>query len=298
MTYYIANHNAMTMVKVLDTNLLRTFVAISDCGGFGRAGERLNFAQPTISLHIKRLEEHLDTKLFRRDGRRMVITEDGHKLLRYARRILTLNEEVWSSVGPSGVSGSVRIGIIQDLTEEMLSDLIRDFARDYPSVRLEMMVANTAELEEGLKTGKLDIAIMTGTESAQTPLFRREPLVWIGSERFDLRDQEVIPLVLCSSPCGLRDMALSLLEANDVKWRLAFSSPSLSGVKSAVQAGLGITLRGVSTLEPGLVRLDDAFGLPALPQFEIVVKKSPQSEDTPAINAMKDLVTAFATQNV
>jgi len=286
------------MARILDSNLLRTFVAISDYGGFGRASERLHFAQPTISLHIKRLEEQLDTKLFRRDGRRMVVTEDGQKLLRYARRILTLNEEVWSTVGPSGVTGLVRFGIIQDLTEELLSDLIRDFSRDYPSVRLEVIVTNTAELEEGLKSGKLDIVILAGTESAQTPLFRREPLVWIGSEHFDWRDQETVPLVLCSSPCGLREMALSLLEASDVKWRLAFTSPSLPGVKAAVHAGLGVTLRGSSALEPGLVRLADASGLPALPQFEMVVKKSPHSEDTPAINAMEDFVSTFATQSV
>ena len=83
-----------------------------------------------------------------------------------------------------------------------------------------------------------------------------------------------------------------------MKWRLAFTSPSLSGVKAAVHAGLGVTLRGVSALEPGLVRLADAYGLPALPQLEIVVKKSPHPEDTPATNAMEDLVSTFATQNV
>ena len=285
------------MARIIDTNLLRSFVAICDCGGFGRASERLHFAQPTISLHMKRLEEHLETKLFRREGRKMDVTEDGHKLLRYARRILTLNEEVFSSVGPSGITGSVRLGTIQDLTEELLSDLIRDFYRDYPGVQLEVNVANTAELEEGLKTGSLDIAIMAGSESAQTPLFRREPIVWIGNEYFDWRDQETIPLVLCSSPCGLREMALSLLEASGVKWRLVFTSPSLSGVKAAVHAGLGVTLRGASALEPGLVRLDDLSRLPALPQFDIVVQKSPHAEGSPAIHAMEELVSTLSSQN-
>ncbi len=288
----------MRMARILDTNLLRTFVTITDCGGFGRASERLNFAQPTISLHIKRLEDQLGKKLFRRDGRNMVVTEDGHRLLRYARRILTLNEEAWSSVGPSGVSGEVRLGIIQDLNNELLADMFGNFSHHYPSVRLNVIVANTVELEAYIGSGKIDIAIMAGRASKQATLFAREPLVWIGSERLDLNLQDAIPLVLCSPPCGIRELAISLLEANQLAWRLAFTSPSLAGVKAAVRAGLGITLRGTSALEPGLIRLGNPSGLPVLPPFEVIVKRSPRCEDAPAINALEDLVVTFATQSL
>lgn len=291
-----AYRNVLAMNRNIETNLLRTFVTIADLGGVGRASERLHLAQPTVSLHIKRLEEQLDTKLFRREARGMTLTEQGHKLLRYARRILSLNDEALKSVGPSGLTGEVRFGVIQDLAETVLSDMVETFSREYPAVQLDLVVANSVEMESDLATGKLDIAVLAGDDSDQASPFMREPMVWIGSDRLSLEGQDMIPLVLCSAPCGIRQIAISLLEERNVPWRVAFISPSLQGVKAAVRAGYGVTLRGKSALGVGLKMLDQKDRLPTPPEFTTVVKRSPHSNGVLAVDEVERVINAFAPE--
>jgi DNA-binding transcriptional LysR family regulator len=240
------------MRRALDTTLLQTLVAIADNGGFARAGERVNLSQPTVSQQMRRLEEQVGVALFVRKGRAMALTEEGLSLLRYARRILALSDEALSEIAGVDISGPVRLGAIQDLTEDLLSEVLARFSRSHPRVRLEVTVGNSQELGAGLEAGRLDLALLAGTPSQRTPLFRREQLVWIGRDDGLVPPDGVIPLVLCAEPCRLRDTAIALLDAGGQPWRLAFSSPSLPGVKAAVRAGLGITLRGTSLLGPGL----------------------------------------------
>ena len=139
--------------------------------------------------------------------------------------------------------------MIQDLTEELLAELLGKFTRSYPTARLEVTVGNSGELREALDDGKLDLAVLAGRPSRRTPLFLREQLIWIGSKDCTLRMDEPIPLVLCTEPCRLRERAIAVLDKSRLAWRMAFSSPSLPGIKAAVRVGLGVTLRGVGFLD-------------------------------------------------
>jgi DNA-binding transcriptional LysR family regulator len=172
----------MMRPRNLDTGVLRTFVAIADHGGFARAGTSVHLSQPTVSLQMKRLEEQIGAKLFKRNGRALVLTEDGHRLLHYARRMLALNDEAWSTLATSEIAGSVRFGMIQDLTEEVLTDIVGKFSAEHPGVRLEVMVGNSTDLASALAKGALDVALLAGKPDRVTPLFRREKLVWIANK--------------------------------------------------------------------------------------------------------------------
>ncbi len=79
---------------MLDLDLLHSFVSVVDAGGFTRAGERVHRSQSTVSQQIRKLEETLECALFVRDGRQVHLTEDGERLLGYARRMLALSTEV------------------------------------------------------------------------------------------------------------------------------------------------------------------------------------------------------------
>jgi DNA-binding transcriptional LysR family regulator len=278
----------MMTPRNLDTGLLRTFVAIADHGGFSRAGARVHLSQPTVSLQIKRLEEQVGAKLFRRSGRELVLTEDGHGLLHYARRILALNDEAWSALATTGIAGSVRLGMIQDLTEEILAEIVGKFSREHPRVRLEVVVGNSTDLAFAFAKGTLDVALLAGKPSDATPLFRSEKLVWIAGKNTAIPKDDPVPLVLCTMPCGIRERAIDLLEKAQIPWRLTFSSPSLSGLKAAVRAGLGITLRGESFLDRGLVRLSGGPKLPEAPPLQIVCAIAPQS--SPAAMALAQYI--------
>src|SRR5437879_12063849 len=84
---------------MLDLDLLRSFVSVVDAGGFTRAGERVHRTQSTVSQQIRRLEEVFGRPLLHRDGKRVTTTEEGERLLSYARRILALAEEARDEIG-------------------------------------------------------------------------------------------------------------------------------------------------------------------------------------------------------
>ena len=192
------------MPHPLDTSLLRTLVAIADHGSFAHAGHHVNLSQSTVSLQMKRLEEQVATVLFIRHGRRMVLTEEGLSLVRYARRILALDHEAQAALAGAQFVGPVRLGMIQDLTEELLSEILAQFARSNPGVRLEIKVSNSQDLNDALVSGQLDLALVAGQQSRATPLFRREKLLWIGSDSLAKPSEAPVPLAVCSEPCGVR----------------------------------------------------------------------------------------------
>ena len=289
-----AKHKVFFMNRNIDTTLLRTFVTTADLGGVRRASERLHLAQPTVSLQIKRLEDQLDTKLFRREGRSLAITEQGQKLLHYARRILSLNDEVLKSVGPSGLVGEVRFGIVQDHADGVLPEIVEALSREHPAVQLNLVIANSAEMHRDLATGKLDIAVLADDDGSQLPTFMSEPMVWIGSDWLSLDEVETVPLVLCHAPCGIREIAISLLEDGDIPWRMAFVSPSLQGVKAAVRAGYGITLRGQSAVTDGLTVIEQTPDLATPPHFKTYIGRSPHSRDDPAVDCVERVINELA----
>jgi DNA-binding transcriptional LysR family regulator len=186
--------------------------------------------------------------------------------------------------------GPVRFGMIQDLADEVLTEIVTKFSRGHPRVRLELTVGNSVELASALAAGTLEGALLAGKPDDGTPLFRRERLVWIASQATAISEDGPVPLVLCTVPCGLRKTAIDLLEKAGIPWRLAFSSPSIAGVKAAVRAGLGITLRGTSFLDLGLVAFKGRPKLPNPPKLDIVLATSPQA--APATRAFAELVRA------
>ena len=108
--HIIYSINSSQMVN-LPTELLRSYLAVIDFGGFTRAGEVIGRSQPAVSLQIKRLEKMVGYSLLRRSDRRLLPTEEGELLLRYARQILQLNDEVVKQLIRPEVSGRVRLGI-------------------------------------------------------------------------------------------------------------------------------------------------------------------------------------------
>jgi DNA-binding transcriptional LysR family regulator len=99
---------------MLHLDLLHSFVSVIDAGGFTRAGARVHRTQSTVSQQIKRLEETFRKPLLNRDGRRVTLTEEGQRLLSYARRILALAREARDVVARPESDGVVRLGITED----------------------------------------------------------------------------------------------------------------------------------------------------------------------------------------
>ena len=183
----------------IDAELLRSFVAIADHGGFTRAAEAVNRTQSAISMQMKRLEEDvLQRSVFERDGRQVKLTAEGQILLGYARRILKLHGEVLTTLREPHMVGSVRIGTPDDYVMRFLPGILSRFAQAYPLVQVEVHCEPSYQL---LQRRDLDLSIVTrepGTEIGQ--LLRQERIVWAEAQGFCPHEQEPLPLAGVGDP--------------------------------------------------------------------------------------------------
>jgi DNA-binding transcriptional LysR family regulator len=253
----------------LDMDVLRTLAVAMELGGFARAAERLGRSQSAVSLQMRKLEDRVGRPLFRRQGRGLVLTDAGDVVLDYARRILKLNDEAVAVARGISVEGSVRFGVPQDFGDTWLPAVLARFARAHPSVVIEARVDRSNKLDEHVAQGSLDLALLWGSAQvrANTVAVGRLPMAWIGLKGRGYPPGERIPLALFEQPCVFRQPGIEALERAKRPWRLAFTSPSLSGLWAATAAGLGLTVRTALGIPAPLTALDRGSGLPKLPSI-------------------------------
>src|SRR5580692_11468276 len=256
---------------MLDFELLRAFVAVAECGGFHRAAERLNLTQPTVSQQIKRLELETKRPLFRRTTRSVTLTDDGEMLLGDARRLLQLEEAARQRLGAPRLSGTVRLGAVEEIAGSLPSALAR-FAALHRGVKLEVQIGVSMELIEQLNAGRLDV-VFAGRPLGTTKgrLMWRESLVWAAADTFDLVPGAALPLALYRERSVSREVALAALQDSELTWEIVYTSPSLTGVRAAALAGLAITPLPASAVIAGLRILKVEEGLPRLPDLEFAI---------------------------
>src|SRR6201990_2794461 len=146
--------------KMLDLELLRSFVSVVDSGGFTRAGERVHRTQSTVSQQIKRLEEDVGQPLLNRSGKDVTPTEAGERLLSYARRLLSLAEEARDVLTRPGNEGAVRLGIPEDFAAYRLAKLLASCSRARPGPRLDVRANQSTYLKRDLERGEIDLALV------------------------------------------------------------------------------------------------------------------------------------------
>lgn len=251
----------------IDPTLLRALVAVHECGGFTRAGKRLNLTQSAVSHQIRRLEEQLGQPLLLRTTRRLSLTEDGQDVLQHAQQILASLDALARRFQPSRLGGVVRFGVPETFMGERLPPLLCQFSRAFPEVRLDVSVGTYLDLRKMLKAGELDLAVVLSQMGQRDSgeVLRSARFVWVAAEHFDLAPGASLPLALAPAPCVNRQLGLDALGTGAGSWHLAFSSPSQEGIRNAVLAGLGVTVQMASDLRPGLRIVDGEYGLPTLP---------------------------------
>ena len=191
------------MTALLDVDQLRTFIAIAETGSFTRAADIVHKTQSAVSMQMKRLEERLDRSIFARDGRASKLTEDGERLLDYARRIVKLNVETIAAFSDE-LTGRVRLGVPDDYADRYLPEIMARFSRAYPAIELTVICEETICLLERIKANELDLAIITNCSGSMTAEnFRQERLLWATSNRHSTHIEERLPLALGRPTCAL-----------------------------------------------------------------------------------------------
>lgn len=273
----------------LDLDLMRTFLAVVDSGGFTRATSRIGRTQSTVSLHLRRLEELAGAQLLDRNGRQVRLTEEGEVLRGYAESMIQLNDEAYARLTSPKITGAIRVGVPEDFATRQLPQVLRRFTKAHPAVGLEVRSALSAELHRALNDCDLDLVIArrhVGQEDdGATPVWR-EPLVWTQSAEHEPHLQDPMPLVMFPHGCLYRPQVVKRLEGFQRRWQIAYTSTSLAGVQAAVLAGMGVTVLAKSTLLPQFRTLGIAEGLPELPETEIAIyrRKGLSSEVADALS--------------
>ena len=280
------------MATTLDLDQLKTFVAIAESGSFTRAADLVHKTQSAVSMQMRRLEERIGKPIFIRDGRQSKLTEDGERLLGYARRIVRLSHETISAFDDTGLSGSVRLGTPDDYADRFLPEILARFANSNPRVEVSVFCEPSLTLMEMAKSGELDLAIVTACGEMPTEVLRQEPLLWVTSAAHRVEKEEIVPLALSKPPCVWRSAGLDSLTSAGRKYRVLYTSGNSTAISAAVLAGLAVTVLAESALRPGMRVLSEADGFPRLPSCEIGIIRSWNRQPSPVIDKLAEHIVS------
>ena len=277
---------------MLDTDQLRSFLAIVDSGSFTRAAERVNKTQSAVSMHVRRLEEQLGCALFVKQGRGARLTSEGEQLIEFARRIMQAEAGAMAALSRKGLKGAVRLGIPDDYAEAYLADILTRFNHRHPLVEIAVTCENSIELAALVHGGALELALVTDHDGLQGfELVREEPLCWTASSRFKVPRGEPVPLALGSSACVWRRVTDEALEGRRENVRSLFVSKNYTAIVTVVRAGLAATVLPAGMIGEGLRTLGPADGLPNLPLTRMGLIRSAGAPSEEA-KALADAVRA------
>lgn len=272
--------NANRPVLNLDLDLLRTFVAVADLNTFAAAAVAVCRTQSAVSQQMQRLEQLIGKELFARHGRNKLLTEHGIQFLGYARKILQFNDEACASLMFSDIQGTLTIGASDDTADTILPFILQRVTSVFPKLSIEVSIKRSPEMMEMLHQGKIDLVITT-ENSTEFPnvLLRSSPTLWYCSAEYQFQYGSPVPLVVLDEPSPFRTLALEKLTEAGIPWKISYVASTLSAVRAAVKAGLGITVRSVEMMTPELRVLGEEEGLPKLPDTRYYLCKNPQQNN-------------------
>jgi DNA-binding transcriptional LysR family regulator len=245
-------------------------------------------------MQMKRLEERLNKPIFARDGRASKLTEDGERLLDYARRIVKLNLEALAAFSGPELSGRVRLGVPDDYADRYLPEIMARFSRSYPGVELTVLCEPSVDLLRRIDANDLDLAIITATETQRTAeQFRQERLLWVTSVRHATHTENPLPLALGKQSCAWRRIALERLEGLGRPHRVIYTSSNAGAYVAAVLSGLAVSVVPESTLRPGMRVLTPADGFPDLPYCRIGLVRNPHESSTLADALAEHIISSL-----
>ncbi len=260
------------LVEKLDSELLRTFLAVAETGSISAGAAHIFRSQSAASLQIKRLEDRIGQPLFVRHGRGVVATAAGEELRIVAERVVWLLDEALGRLRTDAVAGTLRVGIPDEFGELILPGVLAAFSREYPQVELIVRCALSAEFPTALQRGDLDIAVYDiASPRPDQEVLIRQHAVWATSARHLAHELDPVPLALFDRDCWWRDHAVEALRRQGRNFRIAFTSESVAGVAAAIEAGIAIGLLNADALRSGLRELTETDGFERMPVSALVV---------------------------
>jgi DNA-binding transcriptional LysR family regulator len=265
-------------MRNIPTDLLRALVTVIDLKGYTRAGEQLGRAQPTVSLQLKRLQELIGVTLLERAAGVTRLTEAGEVCAAYARRILSLHDEMMHRLVAQGAGNRLRIGLPNDYADHFLPVFLGRVEAEALDMRFEVICDISVNLMRDLREGTLDLALAMAQEALPdgAVLHWPERLCWVGVAGREPKSAGQ-PLALVAAPegCTYRRAMLSALQREGRQGEIVYTTPSLTGIEAAIRAGFGITAMAERLVPSGLIALSE---MPSLPDANAGLYLNPRAQ--------------------
>lgn len=233
---------------------LHAFYTVANTANFTRAAELLGYAQSSISTQVQQLEQELNTKLFERIGKRVVLTDEGKCFFTYVKQILNLSAEAKEALSDSATpKGSITIGAPESLCSTRLPALLHEYRKRYPQVKIILKTGSYKEFHDGLKSHLIDTALFFQREIAHAELITTtlidEPMVAVARvghpleakgmlEPNDLREET---LILPECGCSYRIILENILSSSNIYLETVLEFGSVNAMMQCAISGLGIT---------------------------------------------------------
>ena len=253
---------------LMDTRQLAAFCAVVERKSFSQAAERLGVTQPAVSLQIRALEKRLGRQLLDRSGRRVEPTEAGLRLYRGAQRLLALEEQLVEEVSAAAegaLNGRLEIGASTGPGGSVLPPLLCEFQAANPGTTIGLSVFDTQTVIDLVGRRELELGVVGAARRQRSvvfePFFRDEVILVVppghrfADKEISLEELRREPLILMQEGAGVRQMIEDELRRQGMRLRdldVGLELGLQESVKTAVQAGFGVTFISSATITPDL----------------------------------------------
>ncbi|WHY59071.1 LysR family transcriptional regulator [Peribacillus simplex] len=242
---------------------LKTFVTLVEVKNFTKTAEMLLMSQPSVSLHIKKLEEEFQTKLFLRSPKFLKVTLTGEILYDRAKQMITIYEQTRQDIQEHdrSIKGELKIGASFTIGEYILPSLLIDLQEDYPELELQVVIGNTEEIVQAVRLYKVDIGLIEGqTNEKELSVhpFMQDELFIVSSNNHELANKEEVEITALHDQAwvtrevgsGTREYLNHVIRSNGLKIKSILTISSNQGIKETlIKNGLGLALLSRSVIE-------------------------------------------------
>lgn len=235
---------------------LKTLIAVVECKNFTKAGENLKLSQPSVSTHIKNLENKFGVTLIDRSIKQktIYITESGYILYNRAKEILNMLDKVEHEMKDvsDSVIGHVKIGASLTIGEHILPKFLAEFTEVYPDIDIEVFIQNTSQVSSHIKNLNYDVGLVEGTTSSShfiQKYFLMDKMILampydkkLNLDNFSLDNLQNKIWIARENGSGTREYLNMFLNSNEIVPKNIIILGSNYAVKEAVKNGLGITI--------------------------------------------------------
>ncbi|MFJ7469636.1 LysR family transcriptional regulator [Peribacillus frigoritolerans] len=242
---------------------LKTFVTLVEVKNFTKTAETLLMSQPSVSLHIKKLEEEFQTKLFLRSPKFLKVTLTGEILYDRAKQMITIYEQTKQDIQEHdrSIKGELKIGASFTIGEYILPSLLIDLQEEYPELELQVIIGNTEEIVQAVRLYKVDIGLIEGqTNEKELSVhpFMQDELFIVSSNNHELANKDDVEItdlhdqawVTREVGSGTREYLNHVIRSNGLKIKSILTISSNQGIKETlIKNGSGLALLSRSVIE-------------------------------------------------